>query len=58
MQYNRLTLEYEFDASLAPKKDHKLKKKILTRKEKYDVLYAENPHIESFMKKFSLHLED
>ena len=58
MQYSRLTLEYEYDESLAPKKNEKLQKKILTRKEKYDILYAENPHIETFIKMFSLHLED
>ncbi len=58
MQYDRLTLEYEYDQTLAPKKDNKLKKKILTRKEKYDILYTENPHIETFIKMFSLHLED
>jgi len=57
MQYDRLTMEYEYDASLAPKKE-KIQKKILTRREKYDILRAENPHIESFIKLFSLHLED
>ena len=58
MQYNRLTLEYEYDQLLAPKKENKHIKKILTRKEKYDILYSENPHIASFIKMFSLHLED
>lgn len=58
MQYDRLRLQFEFDETLAPKKDAQIKKKILTRKEKYDILFSENPHIETFIKKFSLHLED
>lgn len=58
MQYKRLILTVEVDKSLAPKEKEKVKRTILTRKERYDMLYLENAHIESFIKRFSLHLED
>ncbi len=58
MQYSRLTLEFELDTSLAVKPKEQLKKKILTRKERYDKLYEANPHIADFIKRFALHLED